>query len=185
MPNRHASKKGRLSGEARKAINAKTIESVFDAEDVVFGRMSKHYGNGRVEVVIEDERDGEKTGGKKIVQAHIRRVLCKRGATPITSSDIVGLTTREYEKGGDSSKTNYDLICVFDRKSVSSLEKEGKIPKWMTVVGDCKSAETKDFTEMFEFDYTAERKESDDKGALGGAGIVRDEFEVDIDISKI
>ena len=177
-----SSKKGRLSGSTRKEINARTVDSAIKSEDVIFGRMNKHFGNGRVEVFIVDER-----GAKKSVQAHIRRVLTKRGATPITLNDVVGLTPREYEsRSVDSDKINYDLICVLDRKSASNLEKEGKIPKWMMAIADNKAGEGKDLGDLFEFDYGEEEKKDDGK-AKGGAGAESDSdsSEDELDIDKI
>jgi hypothetical protein len=177
-----SSKKGRLSGAARKEINARTVDSAIKSEDVIFGRMNKHFGNGRVEVFIVDER-----GAKKSVQAHIRRVLTKRGATPITLNDVVGLTPREYESRiGESDKTNYDLICVLDRKSASTLEKEGKIPKWMMAIADNKGDDSKNLGDLFEFDYGEEEKKDDGK-TKGGAGTESDSdsSEGEIDIDKI
>ncbi len=177
----------RLNGEVRKAINAKTVESAIVSEDVIFGRMNKHYGNGRVEVLIEDKR-----GAKKSVQAHIRKVLTKRSATPLTTSDVVGLTVREYESYADPEKRNYDIICILDRKSVSILEKEGKIPKWMSAIeGKYGSGAGVDVDEMFEFDYGISEK--DDGKAAGGAGVSgatavvkdSDEKSDDIDIDNI
>lgn len=178
-----SSKKGRLSGAVRKEINARTVDSAIKSEDVIFGRMNKHFGNGRVEVFIVDER-----GAKKSVQAHIRRVLTKRGATPITLNDVVGLTPREYESRiGETDKMNYDLICVLDRKSASALEKEGKIPKWMTAIADNKPGDSKDVGDLFEFDYGDEEKKDDGK-AKGGAGTGSsdsDSSEDELDIDKI
>ena len=179
-----SSKKGRLSGAMRKEINARTVDSAIKSEDVIFGRMNKHFGNGRVEVLIEDER-----GGKKPVQAHIRRVLTKRGSTPITTNDIVGITSRDYESRLGTDKMTYDLICVLDRKSAATLEKEGKIPKWMLVITDAKSGDAKDGGELFEFDYGDDTKTHDKKKAVGGAGISEESDESDsddeLDIDKI
>lgn len=180
-----SSKKGRLSGAMRKEINARTVDSAVKSEDVIFGRMNKHYGNGRVEVLIEDEH-----GGKKSVQAHIRRVLTRRGATPITTSDVVGLTPRDYEtkitKVGEIPKNTYDLICVLDRKSANNLEKDGKIPKWMNAIVESKGSEGKDTEDAFEFDYDSIKEHT--KGtAIGGSGIVEESSDSDdsIDIDKI
>ena len=164
-----------MSGETRRAINARTVESAVSSEDVIFGRINKHYGNGRVEVLIKDEH-----GAKKSVQAHIRRVLTKRGATPITTSDIVGLTPREFESCSEHDKTNYDLICVLDRKSVSSLEKEGKIPKWMIAIEGKGTGDGIDVDELFEFDYGTAAG-----GAGAGASIAEEHSDDLIDIDKI
>jgi hypothetical protein len=178
MPNRHATKKGRLSGEARKAINAKTVEDAIGSEDVLFGRVSKHLGMGRVEVLVDDH-----LGSRRPVQAHIRKVLCRRGSTPITTSDIVGLTPRDYESSAGTLEAKYDLICILDRKSVSRLEKEGRIQKWMlaTTVDSIEGAKITE--DGFEFDYTAnaadggkfESSDEDDS----------DDDDDDVDIDKI
>ncbi len=180
-----SSKKGRLSGSARKEINARTVDSAIKSEDVIFGRMNKHFGNGRVEVLIEDAH-----GSKKAVQAHIRRVLTKRGATPITTNDVVGITPREYESRLGDKEMNYDLICVLDRKSASTLEKDGRIPKWMMAIAETKTGDGKEAENAFEFDYGDDDKTSSKgKKATGGAGITEESDESDsddeLDIDKI
>lgn len=173
MPNRHATKKGRLSGEARKAINAKTVEDAIDSEHVIFGRVSKHLGMGRVEVLVND-----RLGSKRPVQAHIRKVLCKRGSTPITTSDIVGLTPREYESSAGTLDAKFDLICILDRKNISRLEKEGRIQTWMlaTSVDSIEGAEIAEVG--YEFDYAP-------SGGAGDKFDSSDDEDDEIDVDKI
>ena len=176
MPRRKATKKGRLSGEARKAINAKTVEEAIDSDDVIFGRVNKHLGMGRVEVLVDDD-----IGSRRPVQAHIRKVLTKRGATPITTSDIVGLTIREYESVAGTGKAHYDLICVLDRRSVARLDREGRIGKWMLAI-TVDGTEGAEIDDGYEFDY----KPSGGAGATSDYSDSDDDSESDdIDVDKI
>ncbi len=138
------SKKGRLTGDQRKQLNQRAVQSVMDeeVEGIEFGRVVKHLGNAHVEVVLSN---------KQIGIAKIRTALARRGSTPIVADDIVILSGRDFEKPGE--KPRFDLLGVLSRSDASKMEREGRIPSWMLVLqGQGQAIEHVEDGELF--DYT-------------------------------
>jgi translation initiation factor IF-1 len=92
--------------------NKAVYESLSDYTSI-FGRVIKLLGGNRVSLVLANTH---------IIQAQIRGLLRKR-STPINPRDIVILEKSDSDE-------YYIIGIVFDRKDVSKLSKDGRIPKW-------------------------------------------------------
>ena len=149
-----SSKKGRITGEQRKQMNARVVSSVLEdtSEDIIFGRVLRHLGQGHVRVILADKREGI---------AKIRTALARRGSTPIVSDDIVVLGSRDFETHADT-KLRFDLLAVLSRADASKLEKAGRIPSWFLQSidgeGRIREEEGGDL-----FDYSEVKEESEDE----------------------
>jgi translation initiation factor IF-1 len=144
--------KGHITAGKRKEINNRTVTEAMngDSEDIFFGRVLKHLGNGHVRVILPNKREGI---------AKIRSALTKRGTTPIVTDDIVVLSGREFETksavGPDGRPIEkvekFDLLGVLSRAQAGKMEKEGKIPAWFVASEDGSGGDGDNFV----FDYTA------------------------------
>lgn len=94
--------------------NKAVYESLTDYTSI-FGRVIKLLGGNRVSLVLANTH---------IIQAQIRGLLRKR-STPINPRDIVILEKSDSDE-------YYIIGIVFDRKDVSKLSKDGRIPKWFS-----------------------------------------------------
>ncbi len=149
------SKKGRITGSQRKEMNARVVSSVLEdtSEDIIFGRVLRHLGQGHVRVMLADKREGI---------AKIRTALARRGSTPIVSDDIVVLSDRDFETHADT-KLRFDLLAVMTRAEASKLEKAGRIPAWFLQVvdGDGKIRE-EEGGDLFDYSDMKEISEDED-----------------------
>jgi hypothetical protein len=147
------SKKGRLSGGARKEINDKRSADAVNGrmDGIVFGRITKMLGANHVMVSIDARH------GPKELRARIPNILARRGATPITTRDVVAV---EVGKGFDPDDKNtvikisdlFDIKAVLTNKQVYILQQNGDIPAWMSV--DTSSASAEKEGDAIEFDYS-------------------------------
>jgi translation initiation factor IF-1 len=146
-----SSKKGRLTGDQRKQINQRAVQSVLeeDVEGVLFGRVIKHLGNAHVQVILPNKQEGI---------AKIRTALARRGSTPIVADDIVILSGRDFEKPGE--KPRFDLLGVLSRAESSKMEQEGRIPAWMTTVQTADGVQHAE-GDLFDYSNHAEGDDSD------------------------
>jgi hypothetical protein len=185
------SKKGRLSGGARKEINLRrSADAVSGRMDgIVFGRITKMLGANHVMLSIDAKH------GPKELRARIPNILSRRGATPITTRDVVAV---EVGVGFDPDDKNtvlkisdlFDIKAILTSKQVYSLQQAGDIPAWMST--DTSSAAGATDGESFEFDYSG-TKEGEELPSIAEEGtgfnrkaaleraITKDEDEVDID----
>ena len=128
------SKKGRLSGGARKELNDKRSADAVSGRmaGVVFGRITKMLGANHVMVSIESKH------GFKELRARIPNIFARRGATPITTRDVVAV---EVGVGFDPDDKNtvikisdlFDIKAILTSKQVYALQQAGEIPAWMSV----------------------------------------------------
>lgn len=142
------SKKGRLSGGARKEINERRSQEIVNAfldkargkeikdphaaevaESVTFARVTKFVGANHIRVAIPG------THGPRELLARIPNLYAgRRGATPITTRDVVVL-----EVGPEfniltykpSSTDHFDIKAILDSRQASRLNSAGVIPDWM------------------------------------------------------
>ena len=79
--------KGKLSGSARKVINQRrAAEAVKDmSDDISFGRVTKLLGFNHIMVAIPVN------SGSKEIRVRIPKLFTKKGATPITTREIVAI----------------------------------------------------------------------------------------------
>lgn len=114
------------------ATNQRHVDAALsgDLEDLVYGRVTKHLGNGEVRVLCADLREH---------RAVIAGRLSNKRATPIAVDDVIGLGRREFESRDSRGRTVeeiaadavFDVTVVFDRRSAARLVKKGVIPGWM------------------------------------------------------
>ena len=164
------SKKGRLSGDARKEINATRIADMFkllaDIQkgrkkateiDFTFARVVKALGANHVRVAI----DG-KHGPFEII-ARIPNIYSRRGATPVTTRSVVTIYTgtdfnpKTYEP---KSSDQFDITAIFSLKDTQKLRDAGHLPEWMLREADAIHIEGA-ISEGYEFDYSGGVAEED------------------------
>jgi translation initiation factor IF-1 len=148
------------------SANQRTADAALagDVEGLVFGRVTKHLGNGEVRVLCTDLLEH---------RAIIPGRLSNKRATPIMVDDLVGLGRREFEsRAAHSGSTEdiaagevFDISVVFDRRSAARLVKRGIIPGWMITSETVEDIAAKaarhaafggagdDLGDGFEFDY--------------------------------
>lgn len=146
------SKKGRLTGDQRKQLNQKAVQSVMDEEvdGVEFGRVIKHLGNAHVQIILSNKCEGI---------AKIRTALARRGSTPIVADDIVILSGRDFEKPGE--KPRFDLLGVLSRSDASRMEREGRIPSWMLALQASDSVQHMEEGDLFDYTKHVEAEDED------------------------
>ena len=168
MPSRHATKKGKLNGAARKELNLSVSTAVIEKtvlgtnEDTVFGRVTKMWGNGHCQVLA--------VHGKIRVQLHKVRIpknrLGKKGSTPITLNSVVSIFVgREFEPTKVRDADAFDITAVLDDKQVRTLIKSSLAPAWFLKTAD-EISSTEEVTaveeEGFEWDTSADEASGDD-----------------------
>lgn len=180
------SKKGRISGGARKEINKRRAADAVkgDIDGIVFGRVTKMLGANHVTVSIHTSH------APKELRARIPNLFARRGATPITTRDVVAI-----EVGPDFDVDEvvirpgdlFDIKAILTPKQAYQLHKEGEIPSWMVESMD--KSDMKDTEDQFEFDYSEvkEEDESDSDSSIqktttGGRKAIEDD---DLDIDNI
>jgi hypothetical protein len=184
-----SSKKGRLSGGARKEINERRANDAARGlmEGIIFARISKMLGANHVSAMYNSEH------GPKELRARIPNIFARRGATPITTRDVVAI-----EVGADFDPDKavirpgdlFDVKAILTQRQVYNLQKEGIIPLWMS--DHSSSRIDAEANPSFEFDYSAvvEEGEKDDKdsetafsrkAAIDAAAAGAGDDELDID----
>jgi hypothetical protein len=172
------SKKGRLTGAARKEINERRAADAVSgrADGVIFARVHKLTGSGHVRVLINCKH------GSKEIPARIPNIFGRRGATPITSKDIVGIYVGpDFDAdAADAAAGHFDITAILTHRQAYKLSQAGEIPSWMLAdIGgdDDKAKAVAGAAEGgFEFDYGERAEESDsetDSEKEGTAGFTR------------
>lgn len=170
------SKKGRLSGSARKELNSRRADDAVRGrvDGIAFGRVTKITGAGHVVVAIDSSH------GPKDLRARIPNVLGRKGATPITTRDVVAIFVGSEFNPDDTftSSDHFDITAVLTNKQVYELQKDGVIPAWMSTESADVSAASKEDVVGYEFDYSTVKEDEEDKEkekdkeVVGGAGVV-------------
>ena len=146
------SKKGRLSGGARKELNDRRSDDAVTGktEGIAFARVTRMLGANHVSVAIEAKH------GQRELRARIPNVLARRGATPITTRDVVALFVGEdFDPNADfPAGTSFDITAVLSPRQVYKLKTAGKIPAWMSVDTGSADAAAEGGADGFEFDYS-------------------------------
>ncbi len=162
------SKKGRLSGGARKELNDRRSDDAVTGkvDGITFARVTRMLGANHVSVAIEAKH------GQRELRARIPNVLARRGATPITTRDVVALFVGEgFDPDTDiPAGTSFDITAVLSQRQAYKLKTAGKIPSWMSVDIGGGDAADKDEADGFEFDYSgsaAAAAESEGEDASG------------------
>lgn len=174
------SKKGRLSGAARKEISASraseavSIAFMSEAErtrkrevvDFVFGRVTKLTGANHIRVAVPASK------GSKEILVRIPNIFARRGATPITTRSVVTIYTGEDFDPDDKEVTgteHFDVTSILTERQIKDLKKAGLIPDWMTTTDTADVAAGKAEEDGFVW-ATAEDNEDDDDDEDGASG---------------
>ncbi len=188
------SKKGRITGAARKEINERRAADAIHgkAEGVMFARVTKMTGANHVRVAIPCKH------GSKELSARIPNIYARRGATPITTRDVVTIYVGpDFDPDSDAPKASehFDITAVLTLRQAHDLKKDGTIPDWMIADGGEAAAGKPEAAGGFEFDYSGVREgddsdsDSDSEAAAGGAGFsrkgARDAVDAEVDIDEI
>jgi hypothetical protein len=148
-----SSKKGRLSGGARKLLNdVRANQAVAGKTDgISFARVSRILGANHVDVSIACKH------GIKTLRARIPNVLSRRGATPITTKNVVSIYVGNDFNPDEEIRQNsqFDITSILTDKQAHLLYKEGTIPSWM-VHEDGAEAKKEELEGGFEWDYSDE-----------------------------
>ena len=195
------SKKGRLSGGARKEINTRRGTDIVlgailmarpdsrsdpasealknKAAGMLFARVSKIIDTNHAIVAINTKR------GPKELRAEIPPLLSKRGATPISTGFIVAVFFgKDFDPDVDEIRPadHFGIEVIIDKKQAYTLQKEGVIPSWMVQDADkTEAADTKDEKGGFEFDYSEKAGEEDSSEEDGGGRRASNDDDVDVD----
>lgn len=122
--------KGKLSGAARKEINQRRAAEIAKgkSDDTEFGRVTKLLGHNHVLVAIPT-----KTASKEI-RVRITNLFTKKGATPITTRDIVAVFVgKDFDPEDIKPSDQFDMTAILTAKQAHQLVKSGDIPRWMTI----------------------------------------------------
>jgi translation initiation factor IF-1 len=123
------SKKGRLTGAARKEINDRRARDAIDgvATDVAFARVTKILGSNHLRVMLPSDHAPVE------VSARIPNILARRGATPITVRDVVTIYVgNDFDvNANDFATAHFDITSILTGRQAYNLYKDGLIPKWM------------------------------------------------------
>jgi hypothetical protein len=158
-----SSKKGRLTGAQRKQMNKDIVSAVMEeeTEDLIFGKVLRHLGNGHVSVMIPAIHPDGSMSLRKEGIAKIKTALSRRGSTPIAADDIVILSGRDFETTAKENP-HLDLIGILTRGEAAKLEKEGRIQSWMMQSGE-KIDETAVSDDIFDYTQSSDSSPADSK----------------------
>jgi len=152
------SKKGRLSGSARKEINQKASNDAVEGRvsGITFARVTRMLGENHIRVAIPSKH------GYKECMARIPNKFGKKGSTPLTINNVVSVYVGEdFDVEENIEKAHFDVTCILDSKQAYQLVKDGTIPAWMLkspeeVTSGIMKSSTQE-GEGFEFDYHEEK----------------------------
>lgn len=151
--------KGKISGSARKEINQRRAAEAAkgNSNELAFGRITKLLGHNHVMAAIQS-----KTGTKEI-RVRIPNIFTKKGATPITTRDIVAIYVgAEFDPADVKSTDQFDITAIMNLKQANDLVHTGVIPHWMVHDDETsgnKSASTD--TAGWEFGYSDTKEDGE------------------------
>lgn len=181
LSNMPRSKKGRLSGSARKEINERRAGDIVGdiitayrrrgadpskpvdlgaADELAFARITKMTGANHVRVAVPS-----KHGHKELI-ARIPNIYARRGSTPITTRDVVTIYVGKDFNPDEVlsvSTSHFDITSVLSNTQAQQLKKLGVIPEWMVRDDAACAAAGKAAEVGFEFDYSGTIKEAEDE----------------------
>ncbi len=120
--------KGKLSGAARKEINQPRAADVVKemSSDTSFGRVTKLLGFNHIMVAIQGK------SGPKEIRVRIPKLFTKKGATPITTRDVVALFVgEEFDPEEVKSTDIFDITAILTVKQANDMVHSGDLPRWM------------------------------------------------------
>lgn len=120
--------KKKISGAARKNINQRRAADIVKtiSPDTSFGRVTKLLGFNHIMVAIQAK------SGPKEIRVRIPKLFTKKGATPITTREIVAIYVgTEFEPDEVKSTDQFDITAILTLKQAHDLVQTGDIPRWM------------------------------------------------------
>ncbi len=163
MQNDQKMGKGKLSGAARKGINQRRAADVIKevSDDIAFGRVTKLLGFNHIMVAIPVKE------GSKEIRVRIPKLFTKKGATPITTREVVAIYVgKEFDPAEVKSTDQFDITAILTIKQANDLVLSGEIPRWMVheeVVSGGNAHKTEADTNGWEFGYSDAKDEDDDE----------------------
>jgi hypothetical protein len=155
------SKKGRITGAARKEINQRRAQDAINGvtSDVAFARVTKILGANHVRAALASRR------GPIEVHVRIPNIFARRGSTPITTRDVVTIYVgTDFDVDNDDFATaHFDITSILTSRQAYDLYKEGTVPKWM-VHEEGSAVADGDDDGQFEFDYSDEKVDEETEG---------------------
>jgi hypothetical protein len=156
--------KKKISGAARKIINSRRAAEVVKtmAPDTMIGRVTKLLGFNHIMVAIQAK------AGPKEIRVRIPKLFTKKGATPITTREIVAIYVGlEFDPEEVKSTDQFDITAILTIKQANDLVISGDIPRWMVheevVSGNLKTDSSGGMG--WEFGYSDEKDEKSDEEA--------------------
>lgn len=120
--------KGKISGSARKEINQRRAAEAAkgNSKELTFGRITKLLGHNHVMAAIQGNT------GPKEIRVRIPNIFTKKGATPITTRDIVAIYVgAEFDPADVKSTDQFDITAIMNLKQANDLVHAGTLPHWM------------------------------------------------------
>lgn len=120
--------KKKISGAARKDINQRRAADIVKtvSADTTFGRVTKLLGFNHIMVAIQAK------SGPKEIRVRIPKLFTKKGATPITTREVVAIYVgTEFDPEDVKSTDQFDITAILTLKQANDLVLTGDIPRWM------------------------------------------------------
>lgn len=152
--------KGKISGSARKEINQRRAADAVKnkSNELTFGRITKLLGHNHVMAAIQGNT------GVKEIRVRIPNLFTKKGATPITTRDIVAIYVgAEFEPADVKSTDQFDITAVLTMKQANDLVQSGDIPHWMVHDGGGDQSASSADAAGWEFGYDEVKEEDSEK----------------------
>jgi hypothetical protein len=154
--------KGKLSGSARKEINQRRVADVVKGktDGVAFGRVTKLLGFNHIMIAIQTK------SGSKEIRVRIPKLFSKKGATPITTRDVVTIYVGpEFDPDAVKPTDQFDITAILTVKQANDLVLTGEIPRWMVheeiAAGNAHTSENNGMG--WEFGYSDKKDDGEDE----------------------
>ena len=168
----------------RKSVQEDLVTALLEddfSDDMTFGVIQKHNGNGQLTVLIPDMKSGHRTEARAVLRGLLGKCNIKN-VFPMGA--IVALGIRNFE----TNSNTLDVMASIDRKDIKKLVSANRIPKWMINVSDGAEESTDDAPFVFEendededFDQVADTKKQKEreKGKTKRLDVVQEDIDID------
>jgi hypothetical protein len=151
--------KKKISGAARKEINQRRAIDIVKtvSADTTFGRVTKLLGFNHIMIAIQAK------AGPKEIRVRIPKLFTKKGATPITTREVVAIYVGpEFDPETVKSTDQFDITAILNLKQANDLVLTGDIPRWM-VHEEVVSGNVKSENESLGWEFGYSDKKDDDE----------------------
>lgn len=150
--------KGRVTGAKRAEINNSRAAAAVAGKSsgLAFGRVTKILGANHVMAALNGKH------GPKEMRVRIPNVLGRKGATPITTRDVVTIYVGEEFDVDIPIKASdiFEITAILNQKQACGLRDEGRIPQWMLAEDGEKASKEENDAGGFVFGYDDEEEEA-------------------------